>query len=68
MVIWHIQVMCASTQGKPQLPDYCALFLTEISDCCRDVFLLSKPVTHISDFLIKTPLEFNEHGKLEKAR
>ena len=27
---------------------------------CRDVFLLSKPATHISDFVVRTPLTFNK--------
>ncbi|CAL8464023.1 g3558 [Coccomyxa elongata] len=39
-----------------------------LSGIYRDVFLLSKPATHISDFLVRTPLTFDEHGDLQSAR
>jgi beta-galactosidase/beta-glucuronidase len=34
----------------------------------RDVFLLSKPATHISDFVVRTPLTFNDQDELQAAR
>ena len=34
----------------------------------RDVFLLSKPATHISDFVVRTPLTFDREGELQAAR
>ena len=35
---------------------------------CRDVFLLCKPATHISDYCVKTPLTFSEDGELKEAK
>lgn len=35
--------------------------------CGRDVFLLAKPAIHISDFFVRTPLEFTDAGELQSA-
>lgn len=33
----------------------------------RDVYLLAKPAIHISDFFVRTPLEFTDAGELQSA-
>ncbi|KAK9846491.1 hypothetical protein WJX81_005231 [Elliptochloris bilobata] len=38
-----------------------------LSGLHRDVFLLAKPAIHISDFFVRTPLEFSEAGALQSA-
>ncbi|CAL5226900.1 g9773 [Coccomyxa viridis] len=39
-----------------------------LSGIYRDVFLLCKPATHISDYWVKTPLTFSDNGKLKEAK
>ncbi|KAK9814513.1 hypothetical protein WJX72_007158 [[Myrmecia] bisecta] len=39
-----------------------------LSGIHRDVFLLAKPVTYISDYFVRTPLEFASDGSLKSAR
>lgn len=39
-----------------------------LSGIHREVYLLLKPQTFISDFFVKTPLDFDESGTLTGAR
>ena len=69
MALWDLQVTYAtmSTIVTARLTAHCGCHLRAHLQR-RDVFLLCKPATHISDYWVKSPLTFSEDGELKEAK